>query len=60
MFHICCQDMEAVPGNQMLYLESNSKERLAQKQVVTGVSLIFCYMTEVLVDASVGFHDVWG
>lgn len=52
--------MEAVPGNQMLYLGSNSKERLARKQVVTGVSLIFCYMTEVLVDAGVGFHDVWG
>lgn len=52
--------MEAVPGNQMLYLESNSKECLTQKQVVTGVSLIFCYMTEVLVDAGVGFHDVWG
>lgn len=50
--------MDAVSGNQMLHFESHSKEHVTRKQVVTGVSSIFCYMAEVLVDAGVGFHDV--
>lgn len=59
MFHVYCQDVEVVPGNQMLYLELNSKERLTQKQVVIGVPSVFSYTTEGLADAGAGFHSEW-